>query len=139
MASYLDLYRGGVASARRRSEDLTQRLIKTVEVGAGAFAAAYLSNKLGGPTGKEYHKIPLEVGLGAVLLGASMAGLGGSHDEDLVNLADGAFAAWATRQGLRSGNVAAGAVSGSYYELGAGPQAFTGQDRANILKMAGIV
>lgn len=86
---------GGVLStAQARSHVALARGVRMAETAAGAFIASAATTKLGGPNGKQILGVPLSLGMAGSLYLASIFNLGGPYNQDLANLADGAFAAY---------------------------------------------
>lgn len=98
MPNYLQYLRNPGSMARR-----TGQAVQVLETMAGAFGAAYAAQKLGtGGKPKEVFGVSIELAAGAALTGLALTGAGGPRfDDDLLNFAAGAAAAWATRQGLK--------------------------------------
>ena len=115
MSKYAMMLAGPGATAR------VGHVVRTVEVGAAAYAVSMASVRLGGAGGKTLAGFPLELAAGALLFAGAAMGAGGPRfSGDLMNFADGCIAAYMAKQGQEMG--AKAAASG--YEIGAGENEF---------------
>ena len=87
---------------QRSRPSMTDRLVRSAEVGAGAAGVGLLAGRLGttqiGNTG-----IPMGLALSAAGHAVAVFGLAGRFDEHVSNLADGALAGWLTMWGAGQG------------------------------------
>lgn len=126
LGSYGRLASGQLSRMRSRGGDLTTSAVDFVVVGAAAAAAGYLSAKsnLKGKGGK-IASLPIPLAGTLVLMGAAMAGLGGSEaNHHLLSAAKGMFATQAAMIGIKQAygptTPPAGTVVSGYPHLGAG-------------------
>ena len=89
---------------QRSRGEITGRLIRTAEVGAGAAGVGLLAGRLGtsqiGNTG-----VPLGLALGALGHTLAFFGLAGRFENHVYNVSDGAIAGWATMWGAGQGRL----------------------------------
>lgn len=88
-----------LSSLRKKTEKTTEKVVHTIEVGAGAFTAGVIQ----GRGGIDVFNVPLELLLGAGLNLAGYMGLGGKMGEHLHGLGDGLLAGYATQLGFGVG------------------------------------
>lgn len=84
------------AKMAREMESRVEKVVRTFEVGGTAFAAGLMQGKTGGV---EVLGVPLELGGGLLLELFGHMGLAGKASDHLINVGDGALAAYATTLG----------------------------------------
>lgn len=101
-----------LTTMRRKSEQVTERVVHSAEVGAAAFTAGIIQGRTGGV---EVLGVPLELGLGVGLNLAGFMGLGGRMSTHLHGFGDGFLAAFLATlgRGLGVSQKAAVATSGN--------------------------
>lgn len=85
-----------VQSFKADAEKMTEKFVRTMEVGGAAFAVGVLQGKTGGI---EVMGVPLELGGGLALNLLGYFGAAGKHSDHLNNLGDGALAGYLTTMG----------------------------------------
>jgi hypothetical protein len=89
-----------VEKIKAHTEKVTEKIIRTAEVGGTAFAVGVLNGKTGGV---EVMGVPLELGAGIALNVLSYMGAAGKMSDHLGNVGDGALSAFATMEGVKIG------------------------------------
>ena len=89
-----------VEKIKAHTEKVTEKIIRTAEVGGTAFAVGVLNGKTGGI---EVAGVPLELGAGIALNVLSYMGAAGKMSDHLGNVGDGALSAFATMEGVKIG------------------------------------
>src|SRR4029077_12944206 len=86
---------------REKFSGITERFVGTIEVGAGAWLGGAVEGRTGGGT---VLKVPINLGLGAVLLAAGHLDLGGTQESgDLNNLGNGFIGSYVAATGYAFG------------------------------------
>lgn len=144
----LDLVRGSAFEREEEDRAMAKGHIKdaltVVEVAVGAAGASYLARKLGNAAEpRKLGPIPVELALAAGLAVLAMTKGAGPYSADLLALAGGAAAAYATRQGIHFAGGATIAADPTIGQLPAGgyyPQLGTGGHPAtyDMLRAVGL-
>ena len=92
----VDRYRAKIESGIGQAQTLA-------EIGGASYLTARLSAHLGGPDGKSFLGVPLELAVGAACGALAMSGSAGRHTEDVLAVGVGAIAAYTARLGFQSG------------------------------------
>lgn len=92
----VDRYRAKIESGIGQAQTLA-------EIGGASYLTARLSAHLGGPEGKSFLGVPLELAVGAACGALAMSGSAGRHTEDVLAVGVGAIAAYTARLGFQSG------------------------------------
>ncbi len=101
--SALSQYQAAANKYRGRIEAGVGQAKTVVEVAGGAYGAARLASHLGGPTGKKYAGIAVELWIGGACAGLAMSGHAGKHADDLLAVGIGAVSAFTARKGFEAG------------------------------------
>jgi len=86
---------------RERGEVVTQQVVQTVMVSAGAFGFSWLSGYAGTV---DVLGVPIDLGAGILFQLAAFSGLGGKWSKVIHDVGDGALAAYFAKLGARTGN-----------------------------------
>jgi hypothetical protein len=89
-----------IEKVKAHTEKVTEKIVRTAEVGGTAFAVGILNGKTGGV---EVMGVPLELGAGVALNILSYMGAAGKMSDHLGNVGDGALASFATMEGVKIG------------------------------------
>jgi hypothetical protein len=89
-----------IEGIKSHAEKVTEKIIRTAEVGGTAFAIGVLNGKTGGV---EIMGVPLELGAGVALNVLSYMGAAGKMSDHLGNVGDGALSSFATMEGVKIG------------------------------------
>lgn len=92
----VDRYRAKIESGIGQAQTLA-------EIGGASYLTARLSAHLGGPDGKSFLGVPLELAVGAACGALAMSGSAGRHTEDVLAVGVGAIAAYTARLGFQAG------------------------------------
>jgi hypothetical protein len=79
---------------REKGEELTEQVVRTLEVSGSAFALGVVGGSNVFANG-EIFKVPLELAAGLGFHALRLLGLGGKHGEHLSNFGDGGLASYA--------------------------------------------
>ncbi|MFO0726454.1 MAG: hypothetical protein U1E65_21890 [Myxococcota bacterium] len=120
--------RASVEKYRAKIESGIGQAQTLAEIGGSSYLTARLSAHLGGPEGKAFLGVPLELAVGAACGALAMSGSAGKHTEDILAVGVGAIAAYTARLGFQAGLQTArpplvGAADGlAVPQVGAWPQ-----------------
>jgi hypothetical protein len=89
-----------IEGIKSHAEKVTEKIVRTAEVGGTSFAIGVLNGKTGGV---EIMGVPLELGAGVALNVLSYMGAAGKMSDHLGNVGDGALSAFATMEGVKIG------------------------------------
>lgn len=89
-----------IEKIKSHTEKVTEKIVRTVEVGGTAFAVGLLNGKTGGV---EIMGVPLELGAGLALNVLGYMGAAGKMSDHLGNVGDGALASFAAMEGVKVG------------------------------------
>ncbi|MFO0726501.1 MAG: hypothetical protein U1E65_22130 [Myxococcota bacterium] len=92
----VDKYRAKIESGIGQAQTLA-------EIGGSSYLTARLAAHLGGPEGKSFLGVPLELAVGAACGALAMSGSAGKHTEDVLAIGVGAIAAYTARLGFQAG------------------------------------
>lgn len=98
--------------AAERARTATGRLVRTAEIGAGAFGISAVSGWRGGSKGLTFWNMPLELVAGISLYALGGLGVAGEYSDDLINFGDGSIAAYLGVEGRKLGIRRGGASAG---------------------------
>jgi hypothetical protein len=100
MAKKAESLQNRVKKATEKADDVLEKAVRTVEVGASAFGFGIVQGRYGAV---ELAGVPLD--LGAAILGHTLGfmGVGGKMNSHLHSFADGALAAYAVTMGRGAG------------------------------------
>lgn len=88
--------RNRIAAMRQKGEAATEKIVRSAEVSGTAFAMGVVQGRTGGI---EIVGVPLELLVGGAGLVAGHLGAAGKMSDHLINVGDGALAAWAATMG----------------------------------------
>lgn len=95
--------RASVEKYRAKIESGIGQAQTLAEIGGSSYLTARLSAHLGGPEGKSFLGVPLELAVGAACGALAMSGSAGKHTEDILAVGVGAIAAYTARLGFQAG------------------------------------
>lgn len=85
-----------VESVKKKGEEIAIRVVRTAEVSGTAFGLGVIQGKTGGV---EIMGVPLELAVAGAAAGLGYLGAAGKMSDHLINVGDGALAAYATTMG----------------------------------------
>lgn len=91
-----------VESLKARTEAMTQKFVRTLEVSAGAAVAGVIQGKAG-PEGAHVMGVPVDLGAGLALNVLGYFDAAGKHSDHLNNLGDGLLAGYVSQVGFGIG------------------------------------
>lgn len=89
-----------IEKIKSHTEKVTEKIVRTAEVGGTAFAVGVMNGKTGGV---ELLGVPAELAAGLALNVLGYMGAAGKMSDHLGNIGDGALAAFATMEGAKIG------------------------------------